>query len=54
MRHFSLIGYFRLIVPPLCKLLLSVALVSVATVWFSVKKILIEAACTIHLADNFT
>ena len=54
MRHFSLIGYFRLIVPPLCKLLLSVTLVNVATVWFSVKKILIGATCMIHLVDNFT
>ena len=54
MRHFSLVGYFRLIVPPLCKLLLSATLVNVATVWFSVKKILIDGTCTIRLVDDFT
>ena len=54
MRHSSLIGYIRLIVPLLCKLFLSVTLVNVATIWFSVKKILIEATCMTHLADNFT
>ena len=54
MIHSSFIGYFRLIVPPLCKLLLSVTLVNVANVWLSVKKILMGATCTIRLVDNFT
>ena len=50
MRHSPLIGYLD----PLCKLLLSITLGNVATVWFSVKKILIGTTCAIRLADNFT